>query len=372
MTRQSLTQAGNSSVDTGKRIDFLILVAVLLLLSLSTCAEPNDPQEDDNGPTIPSIDDSSNISIITWNIEHFPQAGSVTIARVQLLLDSLDADIYCLQEIDNPVSLTSIIDKLEKYEVVHSPGDSYVRSTVYKPDVVHLVSSSEFLNTYGYEFAWRPPFISEFEFEKDGRKQSLNVINVHLKAFGDPLGDQLLDRLVGILHKGLREKRAFLEELLQTPLDDLCRNLLGLSFFFRLLHVDPSLALDHIARNLIRGDRKRIRGGDVHRDVFRERLEVIGVRYEVRFAVHFNDDGSPIIEVNIAADRPFVRGLLGTLRCLRRSLRSQEIDRFINVPLGLGEGLLAIHHPRAGHVTELLYVCCADHRRFTHCGRALS
>lgn len=185
MTRQSLTQAGNSSVDTGKRIDFLILVAVLLLLSLSTCAEPNDPQEDDNGPTIPSIDDSSNISIITWNIEHFPQAGSVTIARVQLLLDSLDADIYCLQEIDNPVSLTSIIDKLEKYEVVHSPGDSYVRSTVYKPDVVHLVSSSEFLNTYGYEFAWRPPFISEFEFEKDGRKQSLNVINVHLKAFGD-------------------------------------------------------------------------------------------------------------------------------------------------------------------------------------------
>ncbi len=65
------------------------------------------------------------------------------------------------------------------------------------------------------------------------------------------LGDELFDGLVGILHEGLREERAFLEELLDTALDDLRRDLLGLALFLGLLEVNRPLALDDFGRDLI-------------------------------------------------------------------------------------------------------------------------
>ena len=79
-----------------------LLPIVLLVFLLAHCAEPNDPVED-TGPDIPSIDDTSSISIVTWNIKNFPQSGGETVDRVQLVLDSLDADVYCLQEIQDMV-----------------------------------------------------------------------------------------------------------------------------------------------------------------------------------------------------------------------------------------------------------------------------
>ena len=35
----------------------------------------------------------------------------------------------------------------------------------------------------------------------------------------------------------------------------------------------------------------------------------------------------------------------------------QPLDGLVEVAVGLGEGLLAVHHADAGHLTQLLYVC---------------
>ena len=77
------------------------------------CAEPVE-SDLPTGPQIPSIDSDANISIVTWNIENFPQQGARTTARVELIMDSLDADIYCLQEIQDKAALENIVDQLQK------------------------------------------------------------------------------------------------------------------------------------------------------------------------------------------------------------------------------------------------------------------
>src|SRR5690554_4684916 len=50
--------------------------------------------------------------------------------------------------------------------------------------------------------------------------------------------DELFDRLVRVLHEGLREQRALLEELLEPALDDLLRDVLRLALLLHLLEED--------------------------------------------------------------------------------------------------------------------------------------
>ena len=73
-----------------------IALMVSTLTLLVTCAEPVDSNLP-TGPQVPSIDSEATISIVTWNIENFPQQGTRTTDRVELVMDSLDADYYCLQ-----------------------------------------------------------------------------------------------------------------------------------------------------------------------------------------------------------------------------------------------------------------------------------
>ncbi|MBT3252669.1 MAG: hypothetical protein HN995_02020 [Candidatus Marinimicrobia bacterium] len=181
-----------------------IILMVWTLGLLVACAEPVD-SDLPIGPQIPSIDSDANISIVTWNIENFPQMGNRTTERVELILDSLNADIYCLQEIDNKSDLDEIVDALDQYQVVHSSSDSYVRSIVFKPSVLLFLGTTEILRSNSYEFAWRPPFLSSFLFSQNGKEQTLNIIDVHLKAFGDQESIQRRHDACNLLHDYLSD-----------------------------------------------------------------------------------------------------------------------------------------------------------------------
>ena len=51
------------------------------------------------------------IDIISWNIEWFPKNNS-TADEVQEILNSLDADIYALQEIEDTLLLKQVVSNL--------------------------------------------------------------------------------------------------------------------------------------------------------------------------------------------------------------------------------------------------------------------
>src|SRR5262249_18828486 len=48
------------------------------------------------------------------------------------------------------------------------------------------------------------------------------------------------------------------------------------------------------------------------------------------------------------------------LRGLREALLADELDRLFHVPAGLDERALAVHHPRAGALAELLDLAGGD------------
>jgi len=156
-----------------------------LVLFLGSCAEPVD-SEIPTDPQIPSIDSDATISIVTWNIEHFPQLASRTTGRVELIMDSLNADFYCLQEIQDKQALEDIVDQLDQYSVVISDRTSFMHlAIVYKHDSFLPVYTESLFANDDYNFASRPPFLVSFLYEYEGREQVLNIIDVHMKCCND-------------------------------------------------------------------------------------------------------------------------------------------------------------------------------------------
>jgi len=159
----------------------------LLILVLGSCAEPT-PSQTPIGPQIPSLDSDSSISIVTWNIEQFPQQGNQTTSKVKLILDSLNADFYCLQEIMDKSSLESIVDELDQYEVLISDETSYMHlAIIYKPELFLPILTQDLFANDDYNFAGRPPFLVNFAYEINGETQVLNLVALHMKCCGDGL-----------------------------------------------------------------------------------------------------------------------------------------------------------------------------------------
>src|SRR5690606_19119957 len=95
-----------------------------------------------------------------------------------------------------------------------------------------------------------------------------------------------------------------------------------------------------------------------------QRLEVFRPRHEVRLAVDLDQHPDLAAHVDVAADRTLARFPARTLRRLRGALRAQEVDRLLHVPARLLQRLLALHHPGAGPLTQLLYLLSSDRHLF--------
>ena len=171
----------------GLRHKTTIMLMVATLILLGTCAEPVESTLP-SGPQVPSIDSDATISIVTWNIENFPQSGTRTTDRVSLILDSLDADFYCLQEIQDKGALNDIVDNIDKYSVVISDETSFMHlAIIYKQDSFLPIYTENLFASDDYNFAGRPPLLVSFLYEIEGVESTLNIIDVHMKCCNDGL-----------------------------------------------------------------------------------------------------------------------------------------------------------------------------------------
>jgi len=86
---------------------------------------------------------SNQVEIVTWNIRQFPQ-HSTTKDYVKDLLETWNADIYVLQEIDQESELANLVDSMPNYSyVISEDSQNYQFALVYKNQYVTFNSKKE-------------------------------------------------------------------------------------------------------------------------------------------------------------------------------------------------------------------------------------
>src|SRR3954451_19346412 len=165
----------------------------------------------------------------------------------------------------------------------------------------------------------------------------------------------LLDRLLVVLvlvDVRLVEQHDVVHPGLELALGDLGADVLGL--VSRLLLEDAQLGVLGLLRDLLLGDVLHLRrGGDVHRDVTREVLEVVVAGDEVRVAVDLDEHADLAVGVDVGGDRALGGLTAAELERLVAEPHAQVLDCGVEIAVVLGERLLALHHAGARQLAEL-------------------
>jgi endonuclease/exonuclease/phosphatase family metal-dependent hydrolase len=128
----------------------------------------------------------STFEVVSWNIEWFPKNGQVTADSVKTILQSLAADVYALQEIDDTTLLKQVVSTIPGYachfRFSHYGGLAYV----YNTNTVQVNKKYEIYTSQPYWNAFpRSPQVLDLTFNNE----EYVIIDNHLKCCGDGVLD---------------------------------------------------------------------------------------------------------------------------------------------------------------------------------------
>ena len=151
-----------------KKIIFLLLISTQILNAQSL--------EDLHFGT------DSTFELVSWNIEWFPKNGQVTADSVKTIIQSLAADVYALQEIEDTTLLKQVVSTIPGYachfKFSHYGGLAYV----YNTNTVQVNEKYEIYTSQPYWNAFpRSPQVLELTFNNE----DYVIINNHFKCCGD-------------------------------------------------------------------------------------------------------------------------------------------------------------------------------------------
>ena len=128
----------------------------------------------------------STFEVVSWNIEWFPKNGQVTADSVKTIIQTLAADVYALQEIDDTTLLKQVVSTIHGYachfKSTYYGGLAYVynTNTVQVNKKYEIYTSQPFWNTFP-----RSPQVLELTFNNE----DYVIIDNHLKCCGDGILD---------------------------------------------------------------------------------------------------------------------------------------------------------------------------------------
>jgi len=178
------------------------IITLCFLYLVFSCAIPVEKEANDSGndSLLPDLNLEDGIEVVTWNIEQFPKLGQRTIDSVANIITSLNADIYCLQEISNLSMFLVLVEILDGYSYVASDATEYLNLVVlYKEDQFVVRNQSNLFTDYMYEFAYRPPLRLEMTFLGQNAID-FTLINMHLKCCDSGNGFDRRKASSGILY----------------------------------------------------------------------------------------------------------------------------------------------------------------------------
>lgn len=166
-----------------------IIVMILIGAIIATCNTGNSTDPTDGElllPNIEAIGDSNKIEIVTWNIEHFPN-NDISDVYVKEILESLNADIYILQEIQSESIFANMLNDMADYNyLLHKNSAGLGLAVVYKNGLVKVNNSTDLFKEEVVDyFAGRPPLLTKVEWKYNGIIKELTIINVHYKCCGN-------------------------------------------------------------------------------------------------------------------------------------------------------------------------------------------
>ncbi len=125
--------------------------------------------------------------IATWNWQNFPKDGNTTINSLWVLIQDLELDLICVQEIQSIEDYNQLLNNLDDWDGIYSPdtyGGYYVKTGIlYNTDKVTI---GEMIQLFDDEDITRPPIQVPVTMIEAGDTLSFNLITLHLKAGGDP------------------------------------------------------------------------------------------------------------------------------------------------------------------------------------------
>ena len=150
---------------------------IFFILILSSCT-----LFDDDNETSQEIFAGSELTldIVSWNIENFPKNDS-TVDFLFPIIDSLNVDIIALQEIESTIALNNLTENLGyDWTSFRSENTSYGElSYLINTNIINITTSPyKILNSDYYYFAYREPYVLEFEYNNT----DYVLINIHYKC----------------------------------------------------------------------------------------------------------------------------------------------------------------------------------------------
>ena len=141
-----------------------------------------------------SISKDHTLDVVTWNIEWFgdanngPENDQTQLQNVKTVIETMDADLYALQEISNSILFQDLVNSLEGYDGVLASFDQAQRTAyIYKSETMK-VYQSQLVSTGMNSSDWaagRFPFELYLDAKINGETREMYVYNIHAKAFGE-------------------------------------------------------------------------------------------------------------------------------------------------------------------------------------------
>src|SRR5256712_1687477 len=183
----------------------------------------------------------------------------------------------------------------------------------------------------------------------------------------DVLADQRDRRVDLVLHRALSfrvpeerllEQHLPLEVLLHLPGEDPVEHRLRLALVAQFGPLGAFFLFDLFRGDILATDPPRIAPSDLHCDVLVQRLELLVARGEIGLAVHLDEHADLSAQMDVCPHGALGSAAAGLLACRGQALLAQPGDGPLRVPVRLHQRLLAIHHPCAGLLAQVLH-----HRR---------
>ncbi len=122
------------------------------------------------------------LDIVTWNIEWFPKNDQTTLQYVVNIIESIDADIIAIQEVDDYFFFNDLVDFLADYDGYYQSSNNRGLAYLYKTDIISINSGYELFLTEpeSYNFP-RFPMVLDVNYYQE----RVVLINNHYKCCGD-------------------------------------------------------------------------------------------------------------------------------------------------------------------------------------------
>ncbi len=142
------------------------------------------------------ISKDQTLDVVTWNVEWFgdtgngPEDDDLQLRNAITVVETIDADIYALQEISSPNRFNALVDSLEGYGgFLANFSQTQETAYLFKRSSIDSLSGVTLSPGDGFtQSNWangRYPLMFRFMADINNEQQEIYAFNIHAKAFGD-------------------------------------------------------------------------------------------------------------------------------------------------------------------------------------------